>query len=243
MTVTPYKSSTDGKKKQIKAMFDNIAPKYDFLNHSLSMGIDKIWRRRAIKLLKDLDCPEVLDIATGTGDLAIAAMKLNPKRIVGLDLSAEMLKVGEEKVKKKGLDQVISMVEGDSENLPFQDNEFDAATVAFGVRNFENLNKGLLEINRVLKNGGKFMILEFSNPSKFPFKQIYQFYSTKILPWWGGLLSKDKAAYTYLPESVAAFPEGEAFVNELNKAGFKSLKVWRQTFGIATIYFAQKEIQ
>ena len=243
MTVTPYKSSTDGKKKQIKAMFDNIAPKYDFLNHSLSMGIDKIWRRRAIKLLKDLDCPEVLDIATGTGDLAIAAMKLNPKRIVGLDLSAEMLKVGEEKVKKKGLDQVISMVEGDSENLPFQDNEFDAATVAFGVRNFENLNKGLVEINRVLKPGGKFMVLEFSNPSQFPFKQIYQFYSTKILPWWGGLLSKDKAAYTYLPESVAAFPEGDAFVAELNKAGFKSLRVWRQTFGIATIYFAQKEIQ
>ncbi len=243
MTVTPYKSSTDGKKKQIKAMFDNIAPKYDFLNHSLSMGIDKIWRRRAIKLLKDLDCPEVLDIATGTGDLAIAAMKLNPKRIVGLDLSAEMLKVGEEKVKKKGLDQIISMVEGDSENLPFQDDEFDAATVAFGVRNFENLNKGLVEINRVLKPGGKFMVLEFSNPSQFPFKQIYQFYSTKILPWWGGLLSKDKAAYTYLPESVAAFPEGDAFVTELNKAGFKSLRVWRQTFGVATIYFAQKEIQ
>ncbi|MCW3786220.1 bifunctional demethylmenaquinone methyltransferase/2-methoxy-6-polyprenyl-1,4-benzoquinol methylase UbiE [Plebeiibacterium sediminum] len=243
MTVTPYKASSDGKKKQIKAMFDNIAHKYDFLNHSLSMGIDKIWRRRAIKLLKDLDRPEVLDIATGTGDLAIAAMKLNPKRIVGLDLSAEMLKVGVEKVKKKGLDQVISMVEGDSENLPFKDHEFDAATVAFGVRNFENLNKGLVEINRVLKDGGKFMVLEFSNPSKFPFKQIYQFYSTKILPWWGGLLSKDKAAYTYLPESVAAFPEGDAFVKELNKAGFKSLKVWRQTFGIATIYFAQKEIQ
>ncbi len=240
MTVTPYKASSEGKKMQIKTMFDNIAHKYDFLNHFLSMGIDKIWRRRAIKLLKDIDQPEILDIATGTGDLAIAAMKLKPKRIVGLDLSAEMLKVGEEKIKKKGLDKTISMVEGDSENLPFDDKEFDAAIVAFGVRNFENLNKGLVEINRVLKDGGKFMVLEFSNPSKFPFKQIYQFYSTKILPWWGGILSKDKAAYSYLPESVAAFPEGDAFVAELNKAGFNSLRVWRQTFGIATIYFAQK---
>jgi len=240
MTVIPYKSSTEGKKKQIKAMFDNIAPKYDFLNHSLSMGIDKIWRRRAIKLFKGINNPEILDIATGTGDLAIAAMKLNPQRIVGLDLSAEMLKVGEEKVKRKGLNQIISMIEGDSENLPFKDEEFDAVMVAFGVRNFENLNKGLTEINRVLKEDGKFMVLEFSNPSQFPFKQIYHFYSTKILPWWGGMLSKDKAAYTYLPESVAAFPEGDAFVKELNKAGFKSLRVWPQTFGIATIYFAQK---
>ncbi|MCW3804113.1 bifunctional demethylmenaquinone methyltransferase/2-methoxy-6-polyprenyl-1,4-benzoquinol methylase UbiE [Plebeiibacterium marinum] len=243
MTVTPYKSSSEGKKKQIRAMFNNIAPKYDFLNHFLSMGIDKIWRKRAIGLLKELEKPEVLDIATGTGDLAIASMKLKPKRIVGLDLSPEMLKVGESKIQKRNLQEVISMVEGDSENMPFKDEEFDAATVAFGVRNFENLNKGLVEINRVLKKGGKFMVLEFSNPSGFPFKQIYGFYSTKILPWWGGLLSKDKAAYTYLPKSVAAFPEGEAFVAELNKAGFESLRVWRQTFGIATIYFARKKAQ
>jgi len=240
MTVTPYKSSTEGKKSQIRAMFNNIAPKYDFLNHFLSMGIDKIWRRRAIKLLSELDYPEILDIATGTGDLAIASMKLSPKRVVGLDLSAEMLKVGEEKIKKLHLDEVISMVEGDSENLPFNDGEFDAAMVAFGVRNFENLNKGLSEIYRVLKNDGRFMVLEFSNPSTFPFKQAYKFYSTKILPWWGGVLSKDKAAYTYLPESVAAFPEGEAFVAELKKVGFESLKVWRQTFGVATIYYAKK---
>lgn len=240
MSVTPYKSSSEGKKEQIQAMFNNIAPKYDFLNHSLSLGIDKIWRRRAIKLFKDMDALEILDIATGTGDLAIASLKLKPKRVVGLDLSAEMLRVAEEKVRKRNLSHIISMVEGDSENLPFQDAEFDAAIVAFGVRNFENLNKGLSEINRVLKSGGKFMVLEFSNPSTFPFKQLYKFYSTKILPWWGGLLSNDKAAYAYLPESVAAFPEGEAFVKELKQAGFKSLRVWRQTFGVATIYFAEK---
>lgn len=240
MTVKPYKSSEEGKKKQIKSMFDNIAPKYDFLNHFLSMGIDKIWRRRAINLLKTIESPEILDIATGTGDLAIASMKLKPKRVVGLDLSPEMLKVAEEKVNKKNLGSIMTMVEGDSENLPFADGEFDAATVAFGVRNFENLQKGLVEINRVLKAGGKFMVLEFSNPTAFPFKQIYKFYSTKILPWWGGLLSKDKAAYTYLPESVAAFPEGKVFVAELEKAGFKSERVWKQTFGVATIYFASK---
>jgi demethylmenaquinone methyltransferase/2-methoxy-6-polyprenyl-1,4-benzoquinol methylase len=243
MSVTPYKSSSDGKKKQVQDMFNNIAPKYDFLNHSLSLGIDKIWRRRAIKLLKSLDAPEILDIATGTGDLAIASLRIKPKRVVGLDLSAEMLKVGKEKIQKRNLSHIISMVEGDSEKLPFKNEEFDAATVAFGVRNFENLHKGLVEINRVLKAGGKFVVLEFSNPSTFPFKQIFKFYSTRILPWWGGLLSNDKAAYTYLPESVAAFPEGEAFVAELNKAGFKSLRVWRQTFGVATIYFAEKEIQ
>ncbi|TLX75693.1 bifunctional demethylmenaquinone methyltransferase/2-methoxy-6-polyprenyl-1,4-benzoquinol methylase UbiE [Labilibacter sediminis] len=240
MSIRPYKSSTDGKKQQIKAMFNNIAPKYDFLNHFLSMGIDKIWRRRAIKLLNKLESPEILDIATGTGDLAIAALRLKPKRVVGVDISAQMLKVGMDKIKRKNLDHIISMVEGDSENLPFKDHEFDAATVAFGVRNFENLNKGLVEINRVLKDGGKFMVLEFSNPSSFPIKQLYNFYSTKILPWWGGILSKDKAAYTYLPESVAAFPEGSAFVSELERAGFKSEKVWKQSFGIATIYFAQK---
>lgn len=240
MTVKPYLSSDEGKKKQIKNMFDNIAPKYDFLNHFLSLGIDKIWRRRAIGLLKDLKDPRILDIATGTGDLAIASLRLKPQSVVGLDLSPQMLKVGEEKIQKKKLDHIISMVEGDSENLPFNDEEFDAAMVAFGVRNFENLNAGLLEINRVLKPGGKFMVLEFSNPTAFPIKQLFKFYSSTILPWWGGLLSKDKAAYTYLPASVAAFPEGQAFVNELEKAGFTSLRVWKQTFGVATIYFAHK---
>ncbi len=240
MTVKPYLTSDEGKKKQIKNMFDNIAPKYDFLNHFLSLGIDKIWRRRAIGLLKDLKSPRILDIATGTGDLAIASLRLKPQSVVGLDLSPQMLKVGEEKIQKKKLDHIISMVEGDSENLPFNDGEFDAAMVAFGVRNFENLNAGLLEINRVLKPGGKFMVLEFSNPTVFPIKQLFKFYSSTILPWWGGLLSKDKAAYTYLPASVAAFPEGQAFVNELEKAGFTSLRVWKQTFGVATIYFAHK---
>ncbi len=240
MTVMPYKSSEEGKKSQIRRMFNNIAPKYDFLNHSLSMGIDKIWRRRSINLLKGKENLEILDIATGTGDLAIAALKLKPKRIVGLDLSPEMLKVGEEKVKKMNQDHIIKMMEGDSENLPFDDDEFDAATVAFGVRNFENLNKGLSEICRVLKNDGLFVVLEFSNPSKFPFKQVYKFYSKVILPWWGGILSKDRAAYDYLPASVAKFPEGEAFVSELRTAGFEIIREWRQTYGIATIYFAQK---
>ncbi len=243
MSVKPYDSSEEGKKTQIRSMFNNIAPKYDFLNHFLSMGIDKIWRRRAIRLLKGLNKPEVLDIATGTGDLAIEALKVSPQKVVGLDLSPEMLKVGKEKIARKKLENIISLVEGDSENLPFEDNSFDAATVAFGVRNFENLQKGLKEINRVLRIGGKFVVLEFSNPSKFPFKQIYQVYSYKILPWWGGLLSKDKDAYTYLPKSVAAFPEGQAFVKELEQAGFKSERVWKQTFGIATIYFATKTAQ
>ncbi len=240
MTVLPYKSSEEGKKIQIRRMFNNIAPKYDFLNHFLSMGIDKIWRRRTINLLKGSEGKEILDIATGTGDLAIAALKLKPKRVVGLDLSPEMLKVGEEKVKKLNLEHIITMQEGDSENLPFDDSVFDMAMVAFGVRNFENLNKGLNEISRVLKDNGRFVVLEFSNPSKFPFKQIYNFYAKVILPWWGGILSKDRAAYDYLPESVSKFPEGDAFVAELNKAGFISKRVWRQTFGIATIYFAQK---
>lgn len=240
MTVKPYLTSEEGKKKQIKNMFDNIAPKYDFLNHFLSMGIDKIWRRRAIGLFTGLNSPEILDIATGTGDLAIASLLLKPKRVIGLDLSPEMLKVGEEKIKNKKLNHIISMVEGDSENLPFKNEEFDAAMVAFGVRNFENLHDGLVEINRVLKPGGKFMVLEFSNPTSFPVKQLFKFYSTRILPWWGGLLSKDKAAYTYLPASVAAFPEGPAFVAELDKAGFKTERVWKQTFGVATIYFAHK---
>ncbi|WP_068472581.1 bifunctional demethylmenaquinone methyltransferase/2-methoxy-6-polyprenyl-1,4-benzoquinol methylase UbiE [Saccharicrinis aurantiacus] len=243
MSVTPYKTSEEGKKKQIESMFDNIAPKYDFLNHLLSFGIDKIWRRRAIGLLKNIPSPVLLDIATGTGDLAIAAMKLKPSKIVGLDLSAEMLKVGQEKIEKLNLTDTISLVHGDSENLPLSDNQFDAATVAFGVRNFENLNKGLTEICRVLKPGAKFVVLEFSNPSSFPFKHIYQFYSSKILPWWGGLFSKDKAAYEYLPESVAAFPEGQAFVKELEASGFTSLKVWKQTFGVATIYFSEKKVQ
>lgn len=240
MTVKPYLTSDEGKKKQIKNMFDNIAPKYDFLNHFLSLGIDKIWRYRAIGLLKGLENPQILDIATGTGDLAIASLRLKPQRVVGLDLSPQMLKVGEEKIKNKKLDHIISMVEGDSENLPFQDEEFDAATVAFGVRNFENLNAGLMEINRVLKPEGKFVVLEFSNPTAFPIKQLFKFYSSTILPWWGGLLSKDKAAYTYLPASVAAFPEGQAFVSELEKAGFTCERVWKQTFGVATIYFAYK---
>ena len=243
MAVTPYKTSTEGKKRQIRAMFNNIAPKYDFLNHFLSAGIDKVWRKRAIKLLEGVDSPRVLDIATGTGDLALQAMVLKPKKVIGVDLSPEMIKVGKKKIKERGLGNIIRMVEGDSENLPLRDNYFDIAMVAFGVRNFENLEKGLKEINRVVKPGGLFMVLEFSNPTSFPFKNVYNFYSNRILPICGSIISHDNSAYTYLPESVAAFPQGEAFVEKLQGAGFKSLKVWKQTMGIATIYLSEKLAQ
>lgn len=240
MEVKPYSQSTDSKKEQVATMFDNIAFRYDFLNHLLSMGIDKIWRRRAIRLLKSIPSPRILDIATGTGDLALAALKLKPSEIIGLDISKEMLKVAQVKVDKRGLSSTIKLLHGDSENIPFPDNSFDAITVAFGVRNFENLNRGLSEMSRVLKPGGKVVILEFSNPTQFPVKQIYGFYFKYVLPFWGGLFSKDKAAYTYLPESVRAFPEGDLFEAEMVKANLKSLKSLKQTFGVATIYFGEK---
>lgn len=240
MEVKPYNKSTDSKKTQVAIMFNNIAHRYDFLNHLLSLGIDRIWRRRAIKLLKHIPKPKVLDIATGTGDLAIAAMKLKPTTIVGLDISKGMLKMAQRKVDKLKLSRTIKLMHGDSENMPFLDNEFDAITVAFGVRNFENLNKGLCEIHRVLKPGGKVVVLEFSNPTKFPIKQIYGFYFKHVLPFWGGLFSKDKAAYTYLPESVKAFPEGQLFEDEMIKAKIRPIKSYKQTFGVATIYFGEK---
>ncbi|MBP8850982.1 MAG: bifunctional demethylmenaquinone methyltransferase/2-methoxy-6-polyprenyl-1,4-benzoquinol methylase UbiE [Breznakibacter sp.] len=243
MEVKPYSESSDSKKTQVAMMFNNIAHRYDFLNHLLSMGVDKIWRRRAIRLLKDLKSPRVLDIATGTGDLAIVALRLKPSEVVGLDLSKEMLKVAQVKINRKGVADIIKLMAGDSENLPFEDNSFDAITVAFGVRNFENLNKGLSEMSRVLKPGGKVVVLEFSNPDKFPIKQIYGFYFKYVLPFWGGLFSKDKAAYTYLPESVKAFPEGENFENEMKRANIKPIKRFKQTFGVATIYFGEKASQ
>ena len=243
MTVKPYQESSETKKSQVEQMFDNIAPRYDFLNHLLSAGIDKVWRRRAINLLKGLEHPNVLDVATGTGDLALALQKRLNARVTGLDLSEEMLKVAHQKVAHKSLSSHISLVQGDSENLPFGNDAFDAVTVAFGVRNFENLNQGLSEMARVLKPGGKMVVLEFSKPSKFPMKQLYRFYFLTILPFWGGLISNDKAAYTYLPKSVEAFPEGNDFMSLLETCNLVNIRQYRQTFGIATIYYSEKPTQ
>jgi demethylmenaquinone methyltransferase/2-methoxy-6-polyprenyl-1,4-benzoquinol methylase len=238
--VKPYKESELTKKEQVAEMFDNISHKYDFLNHFLSMGIDILWRKRVVKLIKKSGAKNILDIATGTGDLAIAMSSLNPDKITGLDLSAGMLKVGIEKVKEKNLESIIEMIQGDSENLPFQDNTFDAITVSFGVRNFENLDKGLSEINRVLKPNGTFIILEFSQPRKVPMKQLYGFYSKYILPFFGKLISSDSSAYTYLPESVEAFPYGEKLLAILRENGFVNEKAKELSFGISTIYSSQK---
>lgn len=240
MTVVPYKDKTEAKKQQVASMFDSISGKYDFLNHFLSLGIDIRWRKKAIKLLKPSQPKQILDIATGTGDFAIEALKLNPTKIIGVDISEGMLGVGREKMKKKGFDQIIDMQSGDSENLEFGDNNFDAVIVAFGVRNFENLEKGLKEMNRVLKEGGKAVILEFSKPSTFPFKQLYNFYFRWILPKVGKLVSKDNAAYTYLPESVKEFPHGQEFLNVLAKTGFKNTTCKPLTLGISSIYIGEK---
>jgi demethylmenaquinone methyltransferase/2-methoxy-6-polyprenyl-1,4-benzoquinol methylase len=238
--VIPYKNSTNSKKHQVAEMFNNIAKKYDFLNHFLSMGIDKLWRNKVISILKKYRPKTILDIATGTGDLAITALKAHPEKVTGIDISTGMLEIGRQKIKKKGIDNIIELLEGDSENIRFPDQSFDAAIVAFGVRNFENLQKGLNEIHRVLKPGTPFIVLEFSKPNKFPIKQLYNFYFTNILPFIGKLFSKDNSAYTYLPQSVNAFPEGKAFLNKLKEAGFKTVKEKRLSFGIASIYVAEK---
>ena len=243
MTVKPYKTAESSKKQQVARMFNSIAAKYDFLNHFLSMGIDKIWRKRVIKLLSHIQKPYILDVATGTGDLALLAHKKLGSKVTGVDISTGMLEVAEKKIKERGVGEFITVVEGDSENLPFDDNSFDAVMVAFGVRNFENLNKGLTEMTRVLKPGGRMVVLEFARPSSFPFKQLYFFYFKQMLPFFGGIISKDKAAYEYLPASVLNFPDGEAFDKELVAAGMKPLSRKKQTFGIATIYAAEKGMQ
>lgn len=236
-TVTPYKESDLGKKQQVERMFDNIAHRYDFLNHFLSVGIDNVWRKKAINKLAAVKPKSVLDIATGTGDVAFEVKKrLNPTTLVGLDLSEGMLSFAREKAKKRGLENSIQFVKGDSENLQFADNSFEGVTVSFGVRNFENLEKGLAEIYRVLTPGGKLVVLEFSKPKKFPIKQLYNFYFTNILPLWGKLISKDQSAYTYLPESVRAFPEGDKFCGIMQKTGFTAVEQKTLTFGICTIY-------
>jgi demethylmenaquinone methyltransferase/2-methoxy-6-polyprenyl-1,4-benzoquinol methylase len=239
--LTPYKNNESGKKEQVASMFNNIARRYDFLNHFLSLGIDKIWRRKTIKSLNGIPKNSILlDVASGTGDLTIAALKQKPKQIIGIDISQEMLNVGIDKIKKKKLDHIISLQKGDSENIKFEDNHFDAITVAFGVRNFEDLKKGLSEMNRVLKPQGKVAILEFSKPKQFPVKQIYNFYFKRMLPFIGRVISKDYAAYTYLYDSVNQFPEGSQFIAELEKVGFKDCKSRKLSFGIASIYSANK---
>lgn len=239
-SVTPYKDQTTSKKEQVATMFNNIAPKYDFLNQLLSMGIHKGWRRKAVNFLKEVNPKNILDIATGTGDFAIEAMKLNPDKVVGVDISEGMLKIGVEKINKLGLQNKIELKLGDSESLPFSDNSFDAITVGFGVRNFENLEKGINDIYRVLNKNGIIAVLEFSKPTAFPIKQLYHFYFRYITPAIGKIFSKDNSAYTYLPESVKAFPAGEDFLKVLKKAGFKETKVIPVTFGVASIYIAKK---
>lgn len=238
--VKPYGETHGSKKEQVANMFDNIAPKYDFLNHFLSLGIDKIWRRKLVKEVGKYSPLRILDIATGTGDLAIALAKLRPQNIVGLDISVKMVEVGVEKVKAKSLDNVIFLKEGDSENIQFDSNTFDFATVAFGVRNFENPLLGLTEMHRVLKAGGGIAVLEFAMPTKFPIKQLYKFYFFKILPGIGRLFSKDRSAYTYLPESVEAFPSGEKFTDLLKEAGFTNTRIIPLTLGVANIYIGEK---
>ena len=238
--IKPYKNSSKGKKEQVATMFDNISANYDGLNRVISFGIDISWRKKVVQLVSKNNPKQILDIATGTGDLAIMMSQLNPDKIIGLDISAGMLDVGKRKIANVNLSDKIDMVVGDSENMHFDDNTFDSITVSFGVRNFANLDKGLTEIKRVLKPGGTFVVLETSNPTKFPFKQGYKFYTTYILPFIGKIFSRDKAAYSYLCESANIFPFGEAFDNILQKNGFINTEYRPVTFGVATIYSATK---
>ena len=233
--VKPY-NSEKSKKEEVAEMFNNISANYDFLNHFLSLGIDRIWRKKAIKQLKNLQVKKVIDIATGTGDFALASLKLKPDEVIGVDISSGMLAMGSKKMKKKGVDNTIKLILGDSENLPFEDEYFDALTVGFGVRNFENLEKGLSEMLRVIRPGGKAVILEFSKPKKFPVKQVFSLYSKYFIPFFGKRISKDTKAYTYLPESVAAFPEGKEFEDILKKLNYRNVESIILSGGIATIY-------
>lgn len=239
--IKPYEQDAE-KKQQVSKMFNNISGKYDFLNHFLSAGIDRRWRKRAISKLKDINPKHILDVATGTGDLALEAQKqLKPERIIGIDIAVKMLEIGRTKLNKKGLSEIISLDEGDSENLPFEDNSFDAVVVAFGVRNFANVERGLQEMIRVLRPGGKCVILEFSKPKVFPIKQLYNFYFSSILPGIGRITSKDKKAYSYLYESVQAFPEGKDFEQLLQKLGLNHTSCEALTMGICSIYTGSKQ--
>tara|TARA_R110000868_G_scaffold118221_4_gene313700 strand:+ start:4716 stop:5444 length:729 start_codon:yes stop_codon:yes gene_type:complete len=239
--ITPYKNSDLGKKDQVTKMFDTISGEYDGLNRVISFGIDVKWRKKVVKIVEKTNPKTILDIATGTGDLAIALAKTNATKIIGLDISSGMLDVGKQKIIKKKLQNTIDMVLGDSENMPFEDSTFDAITVAFGVRNFETLEKGLSEILRVLKPNGIFVILETSVPIKPPFKQGYKMYTKYMLPVIGRLFSKDKSAYQYLSESASVFPYGETLNNILREIGFINVEDFPQTFGVATIYTSSKQ--
>jgi len=243
--VTPYSNVSEGKKEQVEKMFNEIAFRYDLLNQLLSFGIHKRWRRKAIRLVSSSLFPHssslcIIDVATGTAAFAIDAVALNPKKIIGIDISDDMLDIGRKKVAEKNLSGIIELTRADSENLPFDENHFDAATVGFGVRNFENLEKGLSEICRTLKEGGIFAVLEFSIPQKFPMKQFYHFYLKNICPLIGRIISKNPVAYDYLFKSVSGFPYGEKFKDILLKCGFSEVNIFPCTFGIVTIYIAKK---
>ncbi len=241
--VKPY-AAEGSKTQQVSKMFDNIAKHYDFLNHFLSLGIDKIWRRKMINELVEVQPKRILDVATGTADVAINTikqLKIKDLKIVGVDISNEMLNVGRKKLVTEGVNDVIELALGDSENLPFDGNNFDAVTVAYGVRNFENLERGLAEMHRVLRANGKIVVLEFSRPRIFPFRQLFNFYFKNILPAIGKLTSKDARAYSYLYESVQAFPDGDDFLTVLNKVGFKNTSCTSLTLGICSLYVGYKK--
>ncbi|MDF2456027.1 MAG: bifunctional demethylmenaquinone methyltransferase/2-methoxy-6-polyprenyl,4-benzoquinol methylase [Cytophagaceae bacterium] len=238
-TITPYKTD-ESKKEQVRFMFNNIAGTYDKLNRIISLGIDQRWRRRAIAILSKEKPKAILDVATGTADFALAASSLKEVTVTGVDIAEDMLAIGREKVKTKGLEKRIELICADSENLPFESNKFDATIVSFGVRNFENLEKGLSEILRVIKPGGLLIVLEGSTPQHQPMKFFYKQYVSRLLPWVGKLISKDKSAYQYLPDSIKAFPCGKDFTAILDRVGFKKTYYEEQTFGVCTIYVGRK---
>lgn len=240
-TIVPFESSEQSKKEQVAKMFDSIAFRYDFLNRFLSAGIDVRWRKKAISLLKDIQPKQILDVATGTADMALMEVKLlNPDKITGIDISNKMLEVGRQKIDKQGLGEKITLLNGDSETINFPDNSFDAVTVAFGVRNFENLEKGLSEIRRVLKPGGKLVVLEFSKPKTKWFRWFYNIYMKIVAPQFGKMFSKNKEAYSYLNNSIQAFPEGDAFTEILKKQGYSYTSCKKLSLGICSIYCGSK---
>ncbi len=233
--------ATADKRVIVESMFDSIAWRYDFLNHFLSFGIDHLWRRKAVRIIsRSFRNPHILDVATGTADLAIAAMKINPLKVEGIDISAAMLEIGRKKIAKKGYSEKINIQKADSERIPFSDDIFDVAMVAFGVRNFSDPLKGLSEMKRVLNFNGMILVLEFSKPTSFPFRNIYNFYFRNILPFFGRIFSKDKSAYSYLPDSVSKFPDNEKFLEMLAKAGFSETRQLKLTGGVASIYTGLK---